>query len=105
MTAASPIGRQKEIAAWRTLGDEPLRFRSWDGDYIVYSPFSGQTHRLNITAGYLIELLIDGPKNTEILYKELSKYLEGTNNDTFRRSIYSALETLYEEGLIENISK
>lgn len=90
---------------WRTLGEEPLRFRSWDGDYIVYSPLSGQTHRLDITAGYLIELLIDGPKNTEILYKNLSQYLEEQNNDVFSNSIDMVLENLDELGLIENVGE
>ena len=90
---------------WQTLGDEPLRFRSWDGDYIVYSPFSGQTHGLDITAGYLIELLTDGPKNTEKLYHALSQFLGDLNNDRFRSSIDSVLEKLDELGFIEKVIK
>ena len=90
---------------WRSLGEEPLRFRFWDGDYIVYSPFSGQTHRLDITAGYLIELVNDGPKNTEILHKNLSEYLDEQNNDVFRNSIDVVLENLDELGLIENVGE
>ncbi len=90
---------------WRTLGEEPLRFRSWNGDYIVYSPFSGQTHRLDITAGHLIELLIDAPTDTEKLYHELSQFLGDEDNDLFRSSIDVVLENLDELGLIENVFK
>lgn len=90
---------------WKTLGDEPLRFRSWDGDYIVYSPFSGQTQRLNITAGYLIELLIDGPRTAEIFYKDLSEHLEMHDDDTFKSSIDGVLNVLSELDLIEKISE
>lgn len=88
---------------WQPLGDEPLRFRSWDGEYIVYSPIFGSTHRLDLTAGYLIELLIDGAKSPEILYQELSRFLEDDDNGSFRRSIDSVLENLDELGLIEKV--
>ena len=90
---------------WRTLGEQPLKLRSWDGDYVVYSPFSGQTHRLDITAGYLIELVNDGPKNSEILHENLSEYLDEQNNDVFRNSIDVVLENLDELGLIENVGE
>ena len=90
---------------WRTLGDETLRFRSWEGDYIVYSPFSGQTHRLDITAGHLIEFLIEGPKNSEKWYYELSQFLGIEENDIFRSSIDIVIENLDELGLIENVFK
>ena len=90
---------------WRTLGDEPLRYRCWDGDYVVYNPFSGFTHHLDIAAGRLIELLIDGPKDSETLYRDLTQYLEAQDEDIFRSSIDSVLEVLSELGLIENVSE
>jgi len=90
---------------WQMLGDEPLRFRSWDGEYIVYSPFSGSTHRLDSTAGYLIELLTDGAKNSENLYHASSQFLGNVNDDRFRSSIDSVLEILDELGLIEKVLK
>ena len=105
MPADKQVEYQTEIAMWRTLGDEPLRFRSWDGDYVVYSPFSGQTHWLDITAGYLIELLIQGPKDSEKLYHELSHFLGDENNNIFRSSIDIVIENLDELGLIENVFK
>ncbi len=94
-----------EIAMWQTLGDEPLRLRCWDGDYVVYNPFSGHTHQLDIAAGRLVELLIDGPKDSETLYRELSQYLDAQDEDIFRSSVDSVLEVLSELGLIENVSK
>ena len=88
---------------WQTLGDEPLRLRSWDGEYIVYSPFSGQTHRLNTTAGYLIECLIGGPKDMEMICNKLSQHLEADDDETFRGSIVSVLDVLSELALIDNM--
>jgi PqqD family protein of HPr-rel-A system len=94
-----------EIRIWRTLGDEPLRFRSWDGEYIVYSPFSGMTHRLDTAAGYLIECLIDGKKDTEVLCNNLSQHLGAEVDNDFRKSVDSVLDQLSNLGLVEFVSQ
>lgn len=88
---------------WQTLGDEPLRVWSWEGDYVVYSPYSGQTHRLDIVAGHLIEILIDGPKESSELFQQLSDFLEEQDSENFRSSILDVLQSLDELGLIRDI--
>ena len=53
MTANLP-GEQ----SWRVV--EGLRWRCWDGDFVVFNPLSGYTHLLDVVTGQILTLLISG---------------------------------------------
>ena len=46
------------VSLWRVPHSSALRWREWDGEFVVYHEPSGDTHRLNALAARVLHLLI-----------------------------------------------
>jgi PqqD family protein of HPr-rel-A system len=86
---------------WRLLGEEPPRYRNWDGDYVIFNSFSGQTHYLDIVTGRVFERLMLGPSSREELRCEIADFLDLEDDHQVANMISRILGELEEVGLIE----
>ena len=82
-------------------GNQPLRWRCWDGDYVVFNPLSGQTHLLDIFAGQMLRLITSGTPNIGELRSEAASFLEVEQDDRLARTVDELLRRLEAVGLIE----
>ena len=92
-----PVG----CSNWRVAGNEPLKWRCWAGDYVVFSPLSGQTHFLDIFAGHVLELIMAGTPSILELRSEAARFLEVEPDDRLAQTVEELLRRLEEVGLIE----
>ena len=88
---------------WRTAGPNPLRFRCWDGDYVVFSPLSGRTHLLEIVTGRILERIASEEPSSESLPSEIASFLEVENDDRVLETVNEILAQLEGAGLIERV--
>ena len=86
---------------WRVAGSKPLRWRSWAGDFVVFSPLSGQTHSLDIVTGRVLKLIMSGSSSFDDLRLEISTFLEVDNDNHLAQTISDILSRMEEVGLIE----
>ena len=86
---------------WRVAGSKPLRWRSWGGDYVVFSPLSGQTHSLDIVTGRVLNLIMSESSSFDDLRVEISSFLEVNNDNRLAQTITEILSRVEEAGLIE----
>jgi PqqD family protein of HPr-rel-A system len=89
------------LQQWRVAGDKPLKWRCWAGDYVVFSPLSGQTHFLDIFAGHVLELIMAGTPSISELRSEAARFLEVEPDDRLAQAVEELLRRLEEVGLIE----
>ena len=90
-----PVRLQK----WRVAGNEPLKWRCWSGDYVVFSPLSGQTHFLDIFAGHVLKLIMAGTPNILELRSEAARFLEVEADGRLAQTVEELLRRLEEAGL------
>ncbi len=88
---------------WRIAGCKPLSWRSWAGDYVVFSPLSGQTHSLDIVTGRVLKLIMSGSPSFDDLRAEISIFLEVNNDNRLAQTISEILSRVEEAGLIEPV--
>ena len=86
---------------WRVAGSESLKWRCWAGDYVVFSPLSGQTHFLDIFAGHILKLIMAGTPSIAELRVEAARFLEVEPDDRLAQTVEELLHRLEEVGLIE----
>jgi PqqD family protein of HPr-rel-A system len=89
------------LQKWRVAGTESLKWRCWAGDYVVFSPLSGQTHFLDIFAGHILELIMAGTPSIAALRSEAARFLEVEPDDRLAHTVEELLHRLEEVGLIE----
>jgi PqqD family protein of HPr-rel-A system len=58
---------------WRVPHASALRWREWDGEFVVYHELSGDTHRLNAVAGRVLQLLTAEPMTVDMLTVRLAE--------------------------------
>ena len=88
---------------WRLAGREPLRWRCWAGDYVVFDPFSGQTHMLDIVTGQVLKLIETGPSGSDRIRSEISAFLEVDDDARLAEAVSDLLARLEDVGLISPI--
>lgn len=86
---------------WRVAGSEPLGWRSWTGDCVVFNPLSGQTHLLDIVTGQVLKLIMSESSSFDDLRLEISTFLEVDNDNHLAQTISDILSRMDEVGLIE----
>ena len=82
-------------------GSEPLRWRCWAGDHVVFSPLSGQTHQLDILTGEVLTVIKSESPSVAELRSQMSIFLEVENDERLAKTIDSILSHLEEAGLVE----
>ncbi len=88
---------------WRVAGSEPLRWRSWTGDLVVFNPLSGQTHLLDIVTCQVLKLIMSESSIFDDLRLEISIFLEVNNDNRLAQTISEILSRVEEAGLIEPV--
>ena len=86
---------------WRVAGNEPLRWRCWAGDYVVFNALSGQTHFLEIFAGRMLTLIMSGTPSILELRAEAARFLEVEQDERLAHTVDELLRRLEAVGLIE----
>jgi PqqD family protein of HPr-rel-A system len=91
------------LQKWQVAGNEPLKWRCWAGDYVVFSPLSGQTHFLDIFAGQMLKLIMSCAPSISELRSEAARFLEVEPDDRLTQTVEELLRRLEEVGLIEPV--
>lgn len=86
---------------WRILPKKGLLWEYFENDYILYNPFSGETHLLNEIAAEALNLLQNEPLSLESLTQRLCTVLSVKNDPASRLQVQSLLKEFEELGLIE----
>ena len=87
---------------WRILAKSPLRWRCWDGDYVVYDPLSGHTHKLDLVTGTVLESIAGGSHCTEDICALVADFLEVGDAARVVSNVGTILNRLEEIGLVES---
>ena len=85
---------------WDIPGNEQLSWRSWDGDYVVFHAFSGQTHRLDLLSGEVLKVMMDGPVSAEVICTRVAAFLETDNDTHVAQAVTKLISGLEDAGLI-----
>ena len=88
---------------FKICATEPLRWRYWSGDYIVYNPFSGQTHFLDIVTGRVLTMLASGSSSVAKIRTEVARFLEVDDDEKIADATTELLDRLGNAGLIRPV--
>ena len=88
---------------WRVLSAEPIRWRYWGGEYIVFNPLSGQTHSLDIVSGKVLLMVMSESPSFDRLCMEISAFLDVDNDAKVVVSVSNVLDHLEDAGLIARV--
>ena len=78
--------------------------RSWDGDYVVYNPLSGNTHLLDIVTGEVLKMIATGPTRAHAIYSRIADFLDLPSDDgNLPHHVGEILGVLDDLGLIEPV--
>jgi PqqD family protein of HPr-rel-A system len=89
---------------WRVPAGRELRWRSWDGEELVYHANSGDTHRLN-AVGAAVLRAIDGPAlGTPDLVDRVAAAL-AVDRNTLIAPVAELLARFEDLGLIESVDE
>ncbi len=86
---------------WRVAGNQKILWRDWEGDYVIFSSLSGQTHILDIASGKVLRRIMERPSTIEDIRSEIADFLEVKNDAKLANAVDSILKRLEEAGLIE----
>jgi PqqD family protein of HPr-rel-A system len=87
--------------SWRPA--EGLRWRCWDGDFVVFNPLSGYTHLLDVVTGQILTLLISGRCTVSAVRSGLSAFLEVPDDDKLAETVEEIVIRLEDTGLVERL--
>ena len=87
--------------SWRII--EGLRWRCWDGDFVVFNPLSGYTHLVDVVTGQILTLLISGRCTVSAVRSGVSAFLEVPDDDKLAQTVEDILIRLEETGLVERL--
>lgn len=86
---------------WRLLEPAGLAWRCWDDEYIVFHPWSGKTHYLDVTAGAVFEMLLDHAATVRDLAATLADLADTPAADGLSAVVQQVLRRFDEVGLAE----
>jgi PqqD family protein of HPr-rel-A system len=85
---------------WRIIRPDALIWRCWDGDYVIFNALSGMTHTLDVTAGAVFELALQGPATADELRARLAAFV-GADAPGALHAVAETLARLEQLGLAE----
>jgi PqqD family protein of HPr-rel-A system len=88
-------------ATWYVPHAAFLRWREWDGEFVLYHELSGDTHRLNILAASALRMLIAEPMSAELLSMRLARAQSPESRPQSPEPIADLLSRLSALGLID----
>ena len=87
--------------AWRPADGALPHLRYWGGDYVVYSPLSGDTHFLDIATGEVLRSVIAAPQPLGALCARLGAFLELPDDERLAAHVAQILARLETLALVE----
>ena len=88
---------------WKVALAADLRWRFWDGQFVVYSPASGDTHLLNPVAGETLLCLQQAPGDLAEVTRRVAARLKLDPDDQLPERLQGFLVELENFGLIEAV--
>jgi PqqD family protein of HPr-rel-A system len=88
---------------WRVASRTPLRWRGWDGEWVVYHPDSGDTHLLDPLAAEALRSLEASPAGAAALVERLAGSADATGVEELGAAVERMLRVFDEVGLIEPV--
>ncbi len=84
------------------ITDQPLAWREWDGEYVVYNPLSGSTHLLDLVSGKVLKAIeaAEAPPDTSTVCARIAAFLEIEPGPQVEENVTAILTRLDELGLI-----
>lgn len=89
---------------WRVPAGRGLRWRSWDGEHLVYHENSGDTHRLNAVGEAVLLAIAEDGSTTEQVIEQVATVLRAERS-TLAGPIAELLARFEDLGLIESIDE
>jgi PqqD family protein of HPr-rel-A system len=93
------------VRRWRAAGERPPLVRYWNGDYVVFNPPSGSTHKLDILSGEILAAVLAGDGEPEALCTRAAAFLEVENDAKLGSTVDAVLARLDEIGIIEPVER
>ena len=90
-----------QLTSWTVPGANALKWRHWDGSFVVFNPASGDTHFLNGLAGAILKFLEAGPATIEELLNHLEEVSGNPLDGELTEQIGRLVERFDAVGLIE----
>ena len=88
---------------WRVPAAASLRWRSWEGEHVVYHCESGDTHLLNPAAAEALKFLETRPAGADDLAEHVAARLSLAAGGQLRREMAELLAAFDDLGLIEPV--
>jgi PqqD family protein of HPr-rel-A system len=85
---------------YRFADDIGLAWRAWDGELVVFSEVSGDTHRLDLLASATFEALLNTPGTLTELISRVAEELDLAPDARLGELVSAALEKFRELGLL-----
>ena len=89
---------------WTPISGYSPQILRWEGEYIVFNPFSGKTHYLDTVASRVLMAVLQGPSSIEDVSRGVAGFLEVDDGRELRGLVAETLARLDELGLIEPAS-
>ena len=86
---------------WRARTAPKLVRRSWEGESVVFSPISGETHFLNAFSDEILATLETGPLAVEDVIERLVEIMPDDEADRVRDEVIGVMHRFDDIGLIE----
>jgi PqqD family protein of HPr-rel-A system len=93
-----------ESPVWQIIRPDALTWRCWDGDYVIFNALSGMTHTLDVTAGTVFELALQGPATADELRARLAAFLGQEAPAPLTGAVDETLARLDQLGLAETVA-
>jgi PqqD family protein of HPr-rel-A system len=89
-------------AGWTVDGPDPLRWRLWDGQYLVYHGGSGDTHVLDVVAGEALRAVQEQAGiDAATVARQVAAVLDLPADGDLTAQMARLLDDLWQRGLIE----
>ena len=90
---------------WKVSGAGKLRWRCWDGEYVVFNPLTGDTHLLDVVAGGVLMDILAGPATVNELIGRAAEFLDVESDQALSSHVENILQRLDELGLVELVAE
>ena len=94
-------GAPRLATRWKVSPPRELLWRSWDDEFVVFDPLSGDTHVLNPVAAEALQVLESQAIDRDGLANHMAQAMGMETTDTLRRHMQQLLRKFVDLGLIE----
>jgi PqqD family protein of HPr-rel-A system len=89
------------VTVWQLNGSTRLRWREFDGEWLVYDTGSGQTHVLDALGATVLDLIESGPQDSDQLIATLAQHMSAPDHASLACAVSAILQQLQALSLVE----